>query len=130
MLSEDRSTPLDLIGSATLIFSIRDTNTGIDPETGNPIFTYIPWQGRAKLDQQRDAPRDVERRDRPAIWVAGYMTDPYQLPPAIRSIGFCEANINGQSGKLYLVPVLQKAALVSLDLLDVSGEKIQGWFEI
>lgn len=130
MPSEDLSTPLDLIGSATLTFTVRGTRTGIHAETGNPIFAETTWQARAKLDQKRDAPRDIKRRDKPAIWIEGYMTDPYELPAEIRSIGLCEANINGKIGKLYLLPVVQKAALVSLDLLDIAGEKIQGWLEV
>jgi hypothetical protein len=54
----------------------------------------------------------------------------HQKPPTIPKDAVCQCTIDGfGSGKLYLVSVIPKAALVALDLEDIKGQKIQGWFE-
>jgi hypothetical protein len=126
---------LGLIDNADLTFTITGGFTGaIDVATGNPIVSQSSLVVRAKLDQKKEAPRDVERRqntNKPSIWVEGYCCDPALLPDSIPKDAVCDCEIDRfGSGKLYLVAVVPKAALVSIELEDLVGQRIQGWFEI
>jgi hypothetical protein len=126
---------LELIDNANLTFTITGGFTGaIDVDTSNPIVRKSTLVVRAKLDQKKDAPRDVERRqntNKPSIWVEGYCCDPALLPDSIPKNAVCECAIDRfGKGKLYLVAVVPKAALVAIELEDLVGQRIQGWFEI
>ena len=126
---------LGLIDNANLTFTITGGLTGaVDIATGNPIVSRSSLIVRAKLDQKRDAPRDVERRqntNKPSIWLEGYCCDPALLPDTIPKDAMCNCAIDRfGKGKLYLVAVVPKAALVASELEDLVGQRIQGWFEI
>jgi hypothetical protein len=126
---------LGLIDNATLTFIITGGFTGaIDATTGNPLLTNSALVVRAKLDQKKEAPRDVERRqntNKPSIWIEGYCCEPALLPDSIAKDAVCECAIDRfGKGKLYLVAVVPKAALVAIELEDLVGQRIQGWFEI
>lgn len=124
---------LSLIENSTLTFTRKTNQIGIDPETGNPVFDKLLFVVAAKLDQEAQAPRDIERRETantPAVWMKGYCTEPEVLPDWIKKDAVCDATISGKAGKLYLVPCLQKAAIVAFDMVDLAGQKIQGWFEL
>jgi hypothetical protein len=126
---------LGLIDNASLTFAITGGFTGgIDVDTGNPVVSKSTLIVRAKLDQKKDAPRDVERRqntNKPSIWLEGYCCDPALLPNSIPKDAVCECSIDRfGKGKLYLIAVVPKAALVAIELEDLVGQRIQGWFEI
>ncbi len=126
---------LGLIDNANLTFTITGGFTGaIDVATGNPVVSKSTLIVRAKLDQKKEAPRDVERRqntNKPSIWLEGYCCDPALLPDSIPKDAVCDCEIDRfGKGKLYLVAVVPKAALVSIELEDLVGQRIQGWFEI
>jgi hypothetical protein len=126
---------LGLIDNANLTFTITGGFTGgIDPVTGKPLVSNSSLVVRAKLDQKRDAPRDVERRqntNKPSIWLEGYCCDPALLPTSIPKDAVCDCEIDRFcKGKLYLVAVVPKAALVAIELEDLVGQRIQGWLEI
>jgi hypothetical protein len=126
---------LGLIDVANLTFTITGGFTGIvDVDTGNPIVSKSTLVVRAKLDQKKDAPRDVERRqntNKPSIWMEGYCCEPSLLPDSIPKDAVCDCSIDRfGKGKLYLVAVVPKAALVAIELEDLLGQKIQGWFEV
>ena len=126
---------LGLIDNATLSFVISGGFTGaIDLVSGNPVSTNSTLSVRAKLDQKKDAPRDVERRqnsNKEQFFVAGYCCEPALLPLTIPKDAVCDCEIDRfGKGKLYLVAVVPKAALVSIELEDLVGQRIQGWFEI
>ena len=126
---------LGLIDNANLTFTITGGFTGaIDVVTGNPSVSKSTLVVRAKLDQKRDAPRDVERRqntNKPSIWLEGYCCDPALLPDTIPKDAMCNCAIDRfGKGKLYLVAVVPKAALVASELEDLVGQRIQGWFEV
>lgn len=126
---------LGLIDNATLSFVISGGFTGaIDLVSGNPVVTNSALSVRAKLDQKKDAPRDVERRqntNKPSIWLEGYCCDPALLPTSIPKDAVCDCEIDRfGKGRFYLVAVVPKAALVAIELEDLVGQRIQGWFEI
>ena len=126
---------LGLIDNANLTFTITGGFTGgVDVDTGNPLVSKSSLVVRAKLDQKRDAPRDVERRqntNKPSIWLEGYCCDPALLPDTIPKDAMCNCAIDRfGKGKLYLVAVVPKAALVAIELEDLVGQRIQGWFEV
>jgi hypothetical protein len=125
---------MDLIDNVTLTFTVTSGLSGVDPETGNPLVVDSLVVVRVKLDQQAQAPKDVERRqdgNLPQVWMAGYACDPALLPPSISKDAVCDCEIDGFGrGKLYLVPVVPKAALVAIDLEDLVGQRLQGWLEV
>jgi hypothetical protein len=124
---------LGLIDNATLTFTITGGFTG-GVDNGNPIVSKSTLVVRATLDQKKDAPRDVERRqntNKPSIWLEGYCCEPALLPDTIPKDAVCDCAIDRfGKGKLYLVAVVPKAALVAIELEDLVGQRIQGWFEI
>lgn len=124
----------DLIDNAVLTFTISTGfSGGYDPITGNPLFGTTTLTVRAKLDQKKDAPRDVERPQNSnlkSFWVEGYCCDPATLPDSIAKDAVCDCAIaRFGTGRLHLVPRMPLAAMVALDLEDLTGQKIQGWFE-
>lgn len=126
---------LGLIDNANLTFTITGGSTGaVDVDTGNPLVSKSSLVVRAKLDQKQNALRDVERRqntNKPSIWMEGYCCAPALLPVSIPKDAVCGCEIDRfGKGKLYLVAVVPKAALVSIELEDLVGQRIQGWFEI
>lgn len=127
------ATLLEMLENAVLTFTRSGVKTGTDPETGNPIFAKSTFAVRAKLDQKREAPRDVERKqtgNMPAVWVEGYCVEPDVLPVWIAKNAVCDATISGKSGRLYLVPKLAKSAILAIEMQDLLGEEIRGWFEL
>lgn len=121
--------------NANLTFTITGGFTGaIDVGTDNPSISQSTLVVRAKLDQKKNAPRDVERRqntNKPSIWLEGYCCDPALLPDPIAKDAVCDCAIDRfGKGKLYLVAVVPKAALVAIELEDLVGQRIQGWFEV
>jgi hypothetical protein len=126
---------LGLIDNANLTFTITGGFTGaVDLGTGNPVISKSTLVVRVKLDQKKDAPRDVERRqntNKPSIWLEGYCCSPALLPNNIAKDAVCDCQIDRfGKGKLYLVAVVPKAALVAIELEDLVGQRIQGWFEV
>ena len=126
---------LGLIDNANLIFTITDDFTGgFDVATGNPVVSQSTLIVRAKLDQLRPAANDLERRqntNKEQVFMGGYCCDPAILPTSIPKDAVCGCEIDGfDRGKLYLVAVVPRAALVSIGLEDLVGQRIQGWFEV
>ena len=124
---------LSLIENSTLVFTRKTAQTGVDPETGNRIYGEQAFVVAGTLDQKANAPRDVERRqtaNSPAVWVEGACTEPEILPDWIPKNAMALATISGKSGKLYLVPKVQQGAILAFDMLELTGQEIQGWFEL
>lgn len=126
---------MGLIDNATLTFKISDpigTMTE-DPDTGNPIVTQSTVTVRAKLKQLDRPPRDAIRpqsSNLPSIFMSGKLCSPAQMPAGIVKDSIAECVIDGfGKGTFYLYPVVPSAALVRLDLLDITGQKIAGWLE-
>ena len=124
---------LALIENSTLTFTHKTTVASTDPVTGNKIYNLETVTIAATLEQKRESPRDVERQqtgNSPAVWVEGACTEPETLPEWVSKSAIAQATISGKTGKLYLVPKLQQGAILAFDMLDLTGEEIQGWFEL
>lgn len=120
-----------LLNNAVLTFQTGSGTTTIDPETGNPIESQETLEVSAKLDQVKD-PR-VERPSGvniSAIYMEGFAINPAILPSNVTPTATAQATINSLSGRFFLVPVMQKAAVVAQEFLDLTGTRIAGWFEV
>jgi hypothetical protein len=126
---------MGLIDNANLTFKVSDPTSpmSINPDTGNPIVAENTIVIRAKLKQNDRPPRDAVRNqtnNRPSIYMDGKCCSPAQMPAGIAKDAIADCEIDGfGKGRFYLYPVVPSAALVRLELQDITGQKIAGWFE-
>jgi hypothetical protein len=121
-----------LLNNAQLTFQVGTGTITHDLDTGNPIESTTPLNVSCKLDQKKEPYQDPARtqpQNLPGIYMEGYAIDPAIIPTTVARDAVAQATINGLTGRFYLVPKMQLAALEVLGFTELTGQKICGYFE-